>query len=128
MLLPLIALGVMTSFHAGSDPFNPGPNPMLMRHPTVNATQIVFQFAGDLWSVPRAGGDAIRLTASAGGTNSDPIFSPDGSQIAFSGNYDGNTDVYVMPATGGTPMRLTTHPAADAALGWTPDGKSVLFS
>ena len=99
-----------------------------MRHPTVSATQIVFQFAGDLWSVPRAGGDAVRLTASNDGANQSPIFSPDGKQIAFTGDYDGNLDVYVMPAGGGIPKRLTTHPSADIALGWTPDGKSVLFS
>lgn len=99
-----------------------------MRHPTVNATQIVFQFAGDLWSAPRAGGDAIRLTATNDGQNQNPIFSPDGKQIAFTGDYDGNLDVYVIPATGGIPKRLTTHPSADVALGWTPDGKSVLFS
>jgi tricorn protease len=110
-----------------SDPFDPGPNPMLMRHPTMNKSSIVFQFAGDLWSVPRQGGEAQRLT-SAPGTESDPYFSPDGNWIAFSGNYDGNTDVFVIPAKGGVPKRLTAHPAPDTVLGWTPDGKSVLFS
>lgn len=99
-----------------------------MRHPALNATQIVFQFAGDLWSVPRAGGQAQRLTTSPAGNNSGPCLSPDGTQIAFTGSYDGNTDVYVMPANGGLPKRLTTHPAPDIALGWTPDGKSVVFS
>ncbi|HWA82622.1 MAG TPA: hypothetical protein VG820_04270, partial [Fimbriimonadaceae bacterium] len=108
------------------DPFDPGPNPMLMRHPTMNATTIVFQFAGDLWSVPRSGGDAARLT-SAPGVESDPYFSPDGTMIAFSGEYDGNQDVFVMPAKGGEPRRLTYHPGADTCAGWTPDGKSVVF-
>ncbi|HVT13297.1 MAG TPA: PDZ domain-containing protein [Fimbriimonadaceae bacterium] len=108
------------------DPFDPGPNPMLMRHPTMNATTIVFQFAGDLWSVPREGGQARRLT-SAPGVESDPYFSPDGTMIAFSGEYDGNEDVFVMPAKGGEPRRLTYHPGADVCAGWTPDGKSVVF-
>lgn len=111
-----------------SDPaFDPGPNPMLMRHPTMNANSIVFEFANALWSVPREGGEARRLTVGPG-VNSDPFFSPDGTKIAFSGDYDGNTDVYVMPAEGGIPKRLTAHPAPDTVVGWTPDGKSVLFT
>ncbi len=99
----------------------------LFQKPTVNQTNIVFVYAGDLWSVPRAGGDAKRLTTGVG-TETNPIFSPDGTQIAFTGEYDGNTDVYVMPAAGGVPKRLTYHPAADVAAGWTHDGKRVLFS
>jgi tricorn protease len=101
--------------------------PLLLHHPTVSATQIVFVYADDLWSVPRAGGVAQRLTAGPG-TASLPVFSPDGSEIAFTGVYDGNADVYVIPATGGTPRRLTYHPAADEVVGWTRDGKSVLFA
>jgi tricorn protease len=101
--------------------------PLLLHHPTISATQIVFVYAGDLWSVPRAGGVAQRLTAGMG-TASRPVFSPDGSEIAFTGDYDGNADVYVIPASGGTPRRLTYHPAADEVVGWTRDGKSVLFA
>lgn len=107
--------------------FNPGANPLLMQHPTMNKTKIVFSFAGDLWSVSREGGNAVRLT-SAAGTEFDPIFSPDGSTIAFTGQYDGNTDVFTVPVDGGVPKRLTYHPSPDVALGWTPDGKSVLFA
>ena len=70
---------------------------------------------------------ARRLTSFQGQTG-DPHFSPDGSLIAFSGEYGGNTDVYVIPATGGEPKRLTWHPAADTVEGWTPDGKSILFA
>lgn len=111
-----------------SDPaFDPGPNPMLMRNPTLSATAIVFQFAGDLWSVPRAGGDATRLTNSPG-IESNPVFSPDGQTIAFTGQYDGNTDVYTIPAEGGVPQRLTAHPSDDKVVGWTPDGSRVIFS
>jgi tricorn protease len=98
-----------------------------MRHPTLSKTSIVFQFADDLWSVPREGGAATRLT-SAPGIESDPFFSPDGSMVAFTGIYDGNYDVYVVPAEGGVPKRLTAHPSPDMVTGWTPDGKDVVFS
>lgn len=84
-------------------------------------------YAGDLWSVPRAGGNAVRLTSGTG-NETDPAFSPDGMQIAFTGEYDGNVDVFVMPASGGVPKRLTWHPSSDSVLGWTADGKRVLFS
>ncbi len=99
----------------------------LFQKPTVNQTHIVFVYAGDLWIVPREGGDAKRLTTGVG-EETDPIFSPDGKMIAFTGQYDGNTDVYVMPATGGVPQRLTYHPGDDVVAGWTTDGKRVLFS
>jgi tricorn protease len=100
---------------------------LLLQNPTLSRTQIVFAYAGDLWSVLREGGDARRLTVGAG-VEDHPVFSPDGSLIAFTGQYDGNTDVFVMPATGGVPKRLTWHPADDFVLGWTPDGKRILFS
>ena len=100
--------------------------PLLLRHPTMNRTHIVFSFANDLWSVSRDGGEAVRLTTGVG-METDPVFSPDGSLIAFTGEYDGNVDVFVIPASGGTPKRLTFHPAADRAVGWTPDGKQVIF-
>jgi len=109
------------------DAFDAGPSPLLMRHPTANATTVVFSYAGDLWSVPRAGGEARRLTTAAG-QEFDPHFSPDGKTIAFSGNYDGNIDVYVMDADGGIPRRLTHHPMPDEVQGWSKDGKSVLFN
>ncbi|MGH9799407.1 MAG: S41 family peptidase, partial [Blastocatellia bacterium] len=99
----------------------------LFQKPAVNQTQIVFVYAGDLWSVPRGGGDAKRLTTGVG-TETDPIFSPDGMQIAFTGEYDGNTDAYVVAASGGVPKRLTYHPSGDVVAGWTPDGKRVLFN
>jgi len=101
--------------------------PLLLRFPTVNQTQIVFNYAGDLWIVSREGGMARQLTSGIG-TETTPHFSPDGSLIAFSGEYDGNRDVYVVPAAGGVPRRLTYHPADEDVLGWTPDGKQILFS
>ncbi len=100
--------------------------PLLMQKPTLSKTHIAFAYAGDLWLVPREGGEAHLLTSGAG-TKSDPVFSPDGSMIAFTGDYDGNVDVYVMPSNGGVPRRLTHHPAVDEVVGWSPDGKSVLF-
>ena len=100
--------------------------PLLLRHPTVSQTQIVFSFAGDLWIVARDGGDARRLTSGIG-QETDPFLSPDGTQVAFSGEYDGNQDVYVVPAAGGVPRRLTYHPGADTVTGWTPDGRNITF-
>lgn len=99
----------------------------LFRAPSVSKTHIVFAYAGDLWTVPRTGGEASRLT-SAPGTEGVPIFSPDGNMVAFTGQYDGNTDVYVVPATGGVPKRLTYHPGQDIVHGWTPDSKRVIFT
>ena len=98
---------------------------LLAQQPTLSKTTIVFTYGGYLWSVPREGGEARQLTT--GGHESYPMFSPDGSQIAFTGMYDGNLDVFVMPATGGTPKRLTWHPGQDSVVGWMPDGKQVLF-
>ncbi|MGA8266870.1 MAG: DPP IV N-terminal domain-containing protein, partial [Candidatus Acidiferrales bacterium] len=98
----------------------------LMRKPTVSKTQIAFSYGGDLWIVDRSGGDARRLTSDIG-VETDPSFSPDGTQIAFTGEYNGNEDVYVIPAAGGIPKRLTSHPGADQVLGWTRDGARILF-
>jgi len=107
--------------------FGQANNTQLMRSPTLSKTQIVFVYAGDLWIVSRDGGEATRLTTGVG-TETDPIFSPDGQTIAFTGEYDGNVDVYTVPATGGVPKRLTFHPGNDRVAGWTPDGKQVLFT
>ena len=78
-----------------------GERTLLLRHPTVSRTQIAFSFAGDLWIVAREGGDARRLTSGIG-EETDPFFLPDGTQAAFSGEYDGNRDVYVVSVAGGT--------------------------
>ena len=101
-------------------------DPLILQKPTLNKTHVVFVYAGDLWSVPRDGGDAVRLTSDAG-IETDPAFSPDGTRIAFTGEYDGNVDVFVIPASGGVPKRLTWHPAPDRVIGWTPDGKRIIF-
>ena len=100
--------------------------PLLLQEPALGPTQIAFAYAGDLWIVGREGGAARRLTTGIG-IETDPAFSPDGTTIAFTGEYDGNIDVYVVASSGGVPKRLTYHPAADEVVGWTPDGKHVLF-
>ncbi|MEP6944430.1 MAG: PDZ domain-containing protein [Acidobacteriota bacterium] len=99
----------------------------LLRMPTVSETQIAFAYAQNIWTVPRVGGIARRIT-SYQGQSSNPHFSPDGRMIAFSGEYAGNLDVYVVPSEGGEPRRLTWHPGGDLVQGWTPDGKSIVFS
>ncbi len=98
----------------------------LLQKPTVSQDQVAFVYAGDLWVVGRAGGEPRRLTSGAG-LETAPIFSPDGSQIAFTGEYEGNLDVFVVPSDGGVPRRLTYHPGPDHAVGWTRDGKRILF-
>ncbi|HEY2017650.1 MAG TPA: PDZ domain-containing protein [Bryobacteraceae bacterium] len=100
---------------------------LLFQKPTLSATEIAFVYAGDLWLVSREGGVAKRLTTGAG-VETRPYFSPDGSEIAFTGEYDGNVDIYAVPTSGGVPRRLTWHPAPDQTMGWTPDGKSILFT
>jgi tricorn protease len=108
----------------------------LMRFPDVHLDKIVFVYAGDLWLVPSQGGIARRLTTHLG-KELFPKFSPDGEMIAFSGQYQGNTDVYVISAKGGEPKRLTYRPGFenmadrfgfdDMVLDWHPDGKRILF-
>src|SRR5215467_9647996 len=101
-------------------------SPILLRSPGVSKTRIAFSYGGDLWIVDRDGGEARHLTSDIG-IETDPYFSPDGSMIAFTGEYDGNEDVYVVPVAGGIPKRLTTHPGRDQVVGWTRDGKRILF-
>ncbi len=110
----------------------------LLRFPATNGTDVVFSYAGDLWTVPIEGGLARRLTSHIG-YEMFARYSPDGKTIAFTGEYDGNREVYRIPATGGEPMRLTyTSTNARDDLGdrmgpnnmvmtWSPDGKSIVF-
>jgi tricorn protease len=108
----------------------------LLRFPDVHGDEVVFTYAGDLWTAPASGGTATRLTAHPG-LELFAKFSPDGKWIAFTGQYDGDEQVYVVPATGGVPRQLTFYPARgplpprwgydNQVLGWTPDGKAILF-
>ena len=110
----------------------------LLRFPATNGTDVVFSYAGDLWTVPIDGGQASRLTSHIG-YEMFARYSPDGKTIAFTGEYDGNREVYRIPATGGEPVRLTftaTNARDDLGdrmgpnnmvMAWSPDGKSIVF-
>jgi tricorn protease len=110
----------------------------LLRFPTIHADTVVFTYAGNLYSVPTNGGVARRLTNHEG-FEMFPRFSPDGKWLAFTGQYDGNTEVYLMPAQGGVPKRLTYTATLgrdevsdrmgpnNIVMAWHPDGKRILF-
>jgi hypothetical protein len=97
------------------------------RYPSIAKGTVVFASEGDLWKVPATGGVAMRLTAYEGEEKWSAI-SPDGRFIAFTAQYEGNDDVYVMAVAGGEPVRLTWHPMPDQVIGWTADGKIVFRS
>jgi len=99
----------------------------LLSHPAVSAEHLAFVYAGDLWLTDRDGKDPRRLT-SAPAEENNPYFSPDGEHIAYAADYEGNTDVYVMPVAGGQPTRLTWHPGNDIPVGWSADGDTVAFA
>lgn len=103
-------------------------SPLLMRQPSINndGSVVSFSYQGDIWTVPSTGGNATRLTIHEA-YESNPIFSPDGKQIAFSGTRFGNNDIFVMPSTGGLPKRLTFHSSQDLVASWTQADK-ILFS
>lgn len=125
--IPLIVLFVALSLHAET---------RLLRFPDIHGEKIVFTYGGDLWTASTSGGTATRLTAHPG-LELFAKFSPDGKWIAFTGQYDGDEQVYVMPATGGVPRQLTFYPAKgplaprwgydNQVYGWTNDGKRIVF-
>ncbi|MCE2616145.1 S41 family peptidase [Phocaeicola oris] len=110
----------------------------LLRFPTTNGSDVVFSYGGDLYKAPIHGGEAVRLTSHVG-YEMFARFSPDGKSIAFTGQYDGNTEVYLIPASGGEPVRLTytaTNSRDDLGdrmgpnnivMNWTPDGKNIVY-
>lgn len=99
----------------------------MFRYPDVSSTHITFSYGGDIWIVPISGGIATKLSSPAGSEIA-PKFSPDGSLIAFSGNYDGNVDIYVIPAMGGLPRRVTHHGMGDRIQDWYPNGEYLLYT
>src|SRR6476620_10896288 len=99
----------------------------LLAQPAISKNHIAFIYAGDLWVADLDGKNVRRLTADDG-LEANPAFSPDGSLIAFTAQYDGNPDVYIVPVAGGVPTRLTWHPGPDIVQGFTPDGSAVLFT
>ncbi|HLA76048.1 MAG TPA: S41 family peptidase [Vicinamibacteria bacterium] len=108
----------------------------LLRFPDIAGNRVAFCYAGDLWTAPAEGGIAARLTAHPG-LELFPKFSPDGQWLAFTGQYEGDEQVYVMPAEGGEPRQLTYYPARgpsaprhgydNQVMGWSPDGSSIVF-
>ena len=124
--------GVAPAATVGNEGFAAGAEPdpndtRLLAEPAVSATHIAFVYAGDLWSARLDGSGVRRLTAHSG-EESRPRFSPDGRWVAFSGQYDGNTDVFIVAVDGGIPQRLTWHPGADVVQDWSRDGSAVLFT
>jgi tricorn protease len=123
----VIASAALLGTSGGADARVDVTNTLLLSQPATSGQHVAFIYAGDLWSARLDGSDVRRLTTDDG-QESSPAFSPDGARIAFSAQYEGNTDVYVVPAQGGVPERLTWHPGADLVQGFTADGKSVLFT
>lgn len=131
LLLWLVAIALTITMVQGQEA-------RLMRFPAVNNNQIVFSYAGDLYSVPLSGGIARKLTTHVG-YEMFPHFSPDGKTIAFTGQYDGNTEVFSIPAEGGTPKRLTYTATLkrddisdrmgpnNIVMAWTPDGSKIVY-
>jgi tricorn protease len=99
----------------------------LLTQPAIGKTHIAFVYANDLWVAGLDGTNVRRLTTDLG-IETYPSFSPDGSLIAFSAQYDGNTDVFIVPVAGGVPKRLTWHPGPDLVQCFAPDGQAVLFA
>ena len=129
-LLPIIALFFATAAAAQENLTR------LLRQPDIHGDKVAFVYAGDIWLADVRGGDARRLTSDEG-IEYFPKFSPDGRQIAFSGEYSGSRQVFVMPVDGGAPKQLTFYNDVGAMpprggvdnriLDWTPDGKNILF-
>lgn len=99
----------------------------MFRTPDVSQTQIVFTYGGDLWVVSKEGGTAVKLS-SPSGSEGFAKFSPDGTKVAFTGNYDGNSDIYVIPVNGGLPTRVTYHGMPDRLVDWYPVGDTLLYA
>ena len=127
LVLLLLAIGLAAPAEAQTK---------LLRFPDIHEDRVVFSYAGDLWLADAGGGEATRLTAHPG-LELFPKFSPDGRWIAFTGQYDGDEQVYVIPTSGGVPRQLTYYPARgplpprwgfdNQVYDWTRDGKAVLF-
>src|SRR6266571_3913872 len=100
---------------------------LLLRSPSVSNDKIAFAYGSDIWVADRDGQHPQRLTVNQD-AETNPVLSPDGKWIAFTGNYDGNTDVYVIPVTGGAPKRLTYHPSGDIVRSWNGNNKIIFFS
>jgi tricorn protease len=126
-LLALFALLSVGAIAQASSPATPTPAPLLLRFPSLSQDNIAFRYADDIWTVARKGGEAERLTSN-GKVVAGPFYSPDGAWIAYSAHLNGNTDAYIIPASGGIPRRITWHPSGSAVVSWSPDGKDLLIA
>ena len=134
-----MSLGILLLLFLFSVPFYAQQEARVLRFPAISRDQVVFSYAGDLYTVPVSGGVARKLTSYYDGYEMFARFSPDGKNIAFTGEYDGNREVYLIPAEGGTPKRLTHTPSLgrddvsdrmgpnNLVMGWTNDGKNIVF-
>jgi tricorn protease len=131
-----MAAALVAASAAGLLPSSASAQTKLLRFPDIAGERVAFCYAGDIWTAPAAGGTATRITTHPG-LELFPKFSPDGKWIAFTGQYEGDEQVYVIPAEGGQPKQLTYYPARgpfaprhgydNQVMGWTPDGSSILF-
>ncbi|MEO7310565.1 MAG: PDZ domain-containing protein [Chitinophagaceae bacterium] len=119
---PILSFILLTTFWQSN-----AQNTRLLRQPAISATQVAFEYGGDIWVAAKAGGTAQRITSTAA-VEANPHFSPDGQWIAFSSNRAGIAQVYVVAATGGDPKRLTWYPSGSLPRGWTKDGKEILYA
>jgi tricorn protease len=126
ILLSLFALLPVFAFAQAASGTASSPAPLLLRYPSLSQDKIAFRYADDIWTVSRNGGEAERLTSN-GQVAAGPFYSPNGAWIAYSAHLNGNTDAYVIPASGGVPRRITWHPDGSLVVGWSPDGKDVLI-
>ena len=104
-----------------------GREAKLVRYPSYHNGRIAFTYLGDIWTADEDGQNIQRLTVNKA-RDAYPRFSPDGKWIAFSSDRNGNLDVFIIPAGGGSAKQLTFHSADDTVLGWTPDSRGVLFT
>ncbi len=126
----LLSLGLLVIMFLSAGAFLAGidaKDTVFLSQPAISERRLAFTYAGDLWVADIDGKNPRKITSDLG-LESNPVFSPDGKWIAFSAQYEGNTDVYIVSAEGGIPRRLTWHPYVDQVQGFTPDGKSVVFT
>jgi len=118
---------VMTTTAGAADDGAAAPHAGMLRDPDISATHITFRYADSLWQVPRGGGVAAPLASPTGDVRR-PRYSPDGTRIAFVADYDGDPELYVVPAAGGVPRRVTHEPSWQVLCDWTSDGRLLYFA